>query len=470
MIVLFGAILAEIAMVYFTLTVSSSNRQNYKDAATDLSKTVAVTVNKDDVASLTKYIVDIYNEYPDNDKPTREKENTPMFKEYLAKVQTVKTMPYYLSLQTFLHSVKGANADTDGIYLGYVDLKNKLTVYLVYDQENEVYPVGMVDLLYEEDYPMIDNPSIGFVASIYESELDGGTLVTAGSPIYDKDGNIMCYALVDITMNVVRSKQAGSIVNLFIYLAATVFVLCILGIIIVNFTLVKPVKALENAANSYDANNPEDTHAKFNQLKVNTNDEYADLAEKMKKMENDIFDKIRALDRSHKLNSDLRALANKDALTGVRNKTAYDKAVEIIDKKIKDDVDVEFAVAMVDLNYLKNINDEYGHACGDTALIRLCNLVCGIFVHSPVYRYGGDEFIVLLRNRDYRNIDKLIDEFNDKLAELSEDHELLPYEKISAAIGYSKYDPKNDSSVMDVFKRADKNMYTRKREMKANKQ
>ena len=190
-------------------------------------------------------------------------------------------------------------------------------------------------------------------------------------------------------------------------------------------------------------------------------------------MENDIHNKINELSEvnkelveSQKVAEKMTELANKDSLTGVRNKTAYDNFVKDINTKITNKENLKFGVAMVDLNYLKEINDDYGHDSGDVALIKLCNLICATFAHSPVFRVGGDEFIIIVRGKDYTAIDKLLLGFNAKIDELSEDDELLPEEKISAAIGYSEFNKAIDNNVDDVFKRADKAMYERKHQMK----
>ncbi|MBP5199820.1 MAG: hypothetical protein J6Z82_04155 [Schwartzia sp.] len=57
--------------------------------------------------------------------------------------------------------------------------------------------------------------------------------------------------------------------------------------------------------------------------------------------------------------------------------------------------------------------------------------------------------------------------FNLKFGEMSADKTLEPWERISAVIGVACYDPQADGSVMSVFKRADKDMYEQKVEMKA---
>ena len=122
---------------------------------------------------------------------------------------------------------------------------------------------------------------------------------------------------------------------------------------------------------------------------------------------------------------------------------------------------------MIDLNFLKVINDTYGHEYGNEAIKRLCGLVCQIFDHSPVFRIGGDEFAVILRGADYNNIEKLTMEFNKSLETMASDDSLQPWEKISASLGYAMYDNSTDKCADDIFKRADQRMYERKKEMKA---
>ena len=127
----------------------------------------------------------------------------------------------------------------------------------------------------------------------------------------------------------------------------------------------------------------------------------------------------------------------------------------------------EFSIAMIDLNYLKKINDTFGHEQGNIAIKKLCYIVCHTFTHSPVFRIGGDEFVTILKNDDYKNRVNLVEVFNRSLAELAKDDKLEVWEKVSAAIGIADFDMKIDANVANVFARADKAMYQRKKEMKA---
>ena len=466
-------VLAAIAMVFFSIVIHNNNNRYYKNAATDLSNTVAATIDVEKTKNVTNDIIGLYN--ASETKPTREDEGTDEYNTYMAQFEAVKQSQDYKDIQAFLHEISKANIDTEGIYLGYVDYDNKLCIYLVYDEENEIYPTGIIDPLYEEDYPLVDNHKLGFVASIYKPDNENITLVTAGAPVIDKNDpdNVICYALVDISMTLVRAREMGSIIRLLVYLIAMVLIVSVAGVLYVNFVLIKPLKTLLKATSSYDGENQDATHEVFSKLDIKTTDEIGDLAESMKKMEADINRKINELTalnaelvESQRVAHEMSELANKDGLTGVRNKIAYNEEVKRINTIIASKEPIAFGIAMVDLNDLKKINDETGHNNGDVALLKLTNIICAIFAHSPVFRIGGDEFVVILINNDYKHARRLILEFNLRIEELQEDDYLKTYEKVSAAIGYAKYMPDTDTCVEDVFARADEKMYEHKREMK----
>ena len=121
---------------------------------------------------------------------------------------------------------------------------------------------------------------------------------------------------------------------------------------------------------------------------------------------------------------------------------------------------------MIDLNFLKRINDTYGHERGDIAIKKLCKIICHVFKNSHVFRIGGDEFIVILEKEEFFNAENLVKEFKSQINLISKDVSIDPWERVSAAIGYAAYDENLDSSVTSLFRRADKAMYAYKKEMK----
>ena len=157
-----------------------------------------------------------------------------------------------------------------------------------------------------------------------------------------------------------------------------------------------------------------------------------------------------------------------DALTHVKSISAYtDKVTEI-----SDNMDAlypnGFAVVMCDINGLKVINDTLGHDAGDTYIKNNCKIICDVFNHSPVYRIGGDEFVVILEGISYINRKQL---FNELLVTVdkAEQIENVNEGKASMAAGMSSYRPGKDSNFGDVLKRADVEMYARKKTMKASR-
>ena len=166
--------------------------------------------------------------------------------------------------------------------------------------------------------------------------------------------------------------------------------------------------------------------------------------------------------------SDLNSRAYSDALTGVKNKGALDVYTEQLDEAIRaggENGAPEFAFVMLDCNRLKQINDAHGHNCGDIYLKTACKTICVVFEHSPVFRIGGDEFTVLLRDRDYADRERLLRAFDEKAAERSAAAR-NPWEAVNLSRGMSEFRPGEDRNARQVLRRADKLMYEDKRHYK----
>ena len=160
----------------------------------------------------------------------------------------------------------------------------------------------------------------------------------------------------------------------------------------------------------------------------------------------------------------LHLAANRDSLTGLRNTTSYTAWVENFDQEIESG-NVEFGVAVLDLNNLKEANDKYGHAIGNKLIMSAAKLISDIFKRSPVFRIGGDEFLVVLQNSDLENCEKLFAQLELDCANtyVEEDGVKIP---ISVANGFVRFDPSKDLHFEDVFKRADDAMYENKSKFK----
>ena len=153
--------------------------------------------------------------------------------------------------------------------------------------------------------------------------------------------------------------------------------------------------------------------------------------------------------------------AHLDGLTGVKSKHAYLEMEKTLDERLGKGTLSELAIVVCDVNGLKMINDTRGHQAGDEYIRRACRMICDVFSHSPVYRVGGDEFVVILTGRDYENRIALMRE----LHQLSAAH--ISTNEAIVSGGMSEYDPKQDKNIQSTFERADSQMYKEKKLLKS---
>ena len=157
-----------------------------------------------------------------------------------------------------------------------------------------------------------------------------------------------------------------------------------------------------------------------------------------------------------------KELARRDELTGVKNKTAYNELEKSVQANIDNGMDyLPFGLVVCDANDLKTINDTQGHVAGDEYIKKSAMLLCNTFVHSPVFRIGGDEFVVFLRGNDYSNREQLMKSLRSQVLE----NQRLGVGPVLAS-GMAEYVPEKDTLVAEIFDRADKEMYKDKRNIK----
>lgn len=146
-----------------------------------------------------------------------------------------------------------------------------------------------------------------------------------------------------------------------------------------------------------------------------------------------------------------------DELTGVKDKHAYVDVESEINTLIQEGNATPFALILLDIIGLKKVNDAKGHDAGDDHLKEGCRIVCDVFHHSPVYRVGGDEFVVIATGRDYDQIDVLMDHL------LKKNKANKAKGGVMVAGGAACYS--DELSVEDLFRRADEAMHKNKEEL-----
>ncbi|MGL6291235.1 MAG: diguanylate cyclase domain-containing protein, partial [Silanimonas sp.] len=156
----------------------------------------------------------------------------------------------------------------------------------------------------------------------------------------------------------------------------------------------------------------------------------------------------------------LRAMANRDVLTGAANRVALRQALEAqLDDWNRGGA--PFAVLLLDLDGFKPVNDRHGHAVGDDVLVEISRRLCqAVRAGDLVARHGGDEFVLLLRNLLE---DAALEQRVRELAEAVQAPILIGEESavVKASIGVARAATSADT-VDGLLRRADLAMYAAK--------
>ena len=289
------------------------------------------------------------------------------------------------------------------------------------------------------------------------------------------DGEKIGMVGAEVTVDNVNSQILRNTLLQIVYIGLILLVSMALLLFIINRRYIRKIENLSTNVRRYTESKDADISGEI-ENDAKGNDEITALANQTAAMilELDNYMKnlvstTQELSETKEHAQQMSELATRDALTGIRNKAAYDIEMKNLEWKMNSGLK-EFGIAMVDLNFLKRINDTYGHERGNIAIKTICSKVCEIFAHSPVFRIGGDEFVIILTGHDFEHVDELIEKFNSDLDALMHRKDLEPWEAVSAAIGFARYDETRDGSPVNVFKRADDAMYERKRQMHATRE
>ena len=168
------------------------------------------------------------------------------------------------------------------------------------------------------------------------------------------------------------------------------------------------------------------------------------------------------------LNTKLSMLMEKDSLTFVKNRTAYDRYIKKTEMQMLSGDFEPFAVVCFDINNLKPINDALGHEAGDEYIKKCCKLICNAYKHSPVFRIGGDEFVAIAVHDDYQHRFEYLQAMRNRMEDLRNDTSISPIDRISVASGMADCFEHVGDDFSAIFRRADTRMYDNKRLMKAD--
>lgn len=167
-----------------------------------------------------------------------------------------------------------------------------------------------------------------------------------------------------------------------------------------------------------------------------------------------IFYRLVVMKKENKISTNYIDL---DVMTNALNRNAYERKIQEVNKNYT--MLKKTNIATCDINFLKYINDHYGHDKGDDAIIKCATLLMSLVGQNGlVYRVGGDEFICI-SNFDLENI------FKEKISDEVDTEDGYPF---SIALGYASFLEGVDQNINDIVKRSDINMYAHKQKIKLN--
>lgn len=162
--------------------------------------------------------------------------------------------------------------------------------------------------------------------------------------------------------------------------------------------------------------------------------------------------------------------AQTDQLTGLANRKTFDECVARVHELIEPEVDsvarerrgtsaMNYWLAMVDIDHFKSVNDRFGHLYGDEVLVILSQLMQACFRDSDlIFRFGGEEFVLILRCADVEACMISLERFRKKVEECA----IPQVGHITVSMGVTKMEPKTFSATM--MDHADQALYYSKQQ------
>lgn len=155
---------------------------------------------------------------------------------------------------------------------------------------------------------------------------------------------------------------------------------------------------------------------------------------------------------NHLMLNQLTKLSSIDLLTGLYNRNKLNAFMS----ELLEAPDSPISLIFLDINGLKKVNDQEGHIAGDNLIKRAATALKMTFPDKEVFRVGGDEFVVILRDVSEKRINAYIDEI----------HKNATNNNVSLAVGYAMTNCSKD--IERILKEADVNMYNDKRKFYQN--
>ncbi|MCT7488503.1 diguanylate cyclase [Aliarcobacter cryaerophilus] len=158
----------------------------------------------------------------------------------------------------------------------------------------------------------------------------------------------------------------------------------------------------------------------------------------------------------------LEKISMYDGLTNIRNRRFFDETFEKTFNEIKRDKK-SLAVLMIDIDFFKPYNDNYGHGQGDETLRKVAKALEKTIKRASdfVARYGGEEFVILLKDINKDGVEAVANNLLNAVRELKITHEFSKIENyVTISIGASFYNSSSDVTKLELLLKADETLYS----------
>ncbi|WP_166424406.1 GGDEF domain-containing protein [Paraglaciecola sp. 20A4] len=267
---------------------------------------------------------------------------------------------------------------------------------------------------------------------------------------YSRLLNFKSYQMSDSLITQTRytsMRIKEQIENVGVYVVGALILLLLIVFFIQNRVVRRLVKlnmVVQDRANGFS-----------NSTRISGNDEISDIADTIDYFATTIEQQKKALQQ----------LSLLDGLTAIPNRRALDERLEH-ELKLATREKWPLSMLMVDVDFFKPYNDNYGHITGDAALISIAKILAHVANRSGdfVARYGGEEFVFILPNTDKTGAMKVADVLLHSVREAQLEHRYSPKaEYITVSIGVATCQNSSEKDADYIQRLADRALYTAKK-------
>lgn len=297
--------------------------------------------------------------------------------------------------------------------------------------------------------------------TFFEESSRWGDDYTGLLPLFDSNGKPVAALCVDVDIATIHSLLRNNTIEVFLLIV----MLGGLFILVFNFWITRnvsePIELLVNSAVDFASkcrNQKSPDALEFDVSEINTQNEIQTLAGAISEMSEAIREYAKNIVRTENELERIIVQANKDTLTEVRNKKAYEAYIARFQTKMDEKEKTPFALLIVRLHELNKIIESCGQEKSGIYIKRCCRIICEVFSHSAVFRISEDAFAVILTGDDYSQRESLLKWVRGVFREMEQDESAPLWERCSVLFGVADYLPEQDHLFDEIANRAFQNL------------